>query len=82
MTSNKLFIVAAVTIVSLQAGVILGTAWARPHHSVGRHAVSEPMQMIKSIPEGATLELHVNGQVAQSMNIRPGTYKIIIQELR
>lgn len=37
--------------------------------------------MIKSVPEAATLEYRVGGQVVQSIDIKPGTYKISITQL-
>jgi hypothetical protein len=68
-------------IFALLWAVIFGTVVARPRHSIGQHIVNEPMQITKTVPEGSTLELRINGQVAQSINIRPGTYKIIVEQL-
>jgi hypothetical protein len=44
-------------------------------------ASAEPMQMIKTVPEGATLEYRIQGSAAQSMNLAPGTYRITIESL-
>jgi hypothetical protein len=68
-------------IIALLWAAIFGAVVARPRHSIGQHIVNEPMQVTKTVPEGSTLELRINGQVSQSINIKPGTYKIIVEQL-
>ena len=38
--------------------------------------------MIKVVPEGAVVSLSVRGSVVQSMALRPGTYRITVEEVR
>jgi hypothetical protein len=44
-------------------------------------AQAEPMRIIKTVPEGSTLELRVQGKVVQSMSVQPGTYEISIRDV-
>jgi hypothetical protein len=44
-------------------------------------ASAEPMQMIKTVPEGASMEYQIHGKVQQSMALQPGTYRITIESL-
>lgn len=38
-------------------------------------------EQIKSVPPGASIEYRINGQVAQSLTIPPGVYRISITQL-
>jgi hypothetical protein len=42
---------------------------------------AEPLRIIKTVPEGSTLELRVHGNVVQSMAVQPGTYEISIRDV-
>jgi microcystin degradation protein MlrC len=44
-------------------------------------AKAEPLRIIKTVPEGATLELRIHGTIAQSMSVEPGTYEITVRSL-
>lgn len=44
-------------------------------------ATAEPLRIIKTVPEGATLELRIHGAIAQSMSVQPGTYEINVRAL-
>lgn len=37
--------------------------------------------LIRTVPEGATLEYRVGGQVVQSVPLRAGTYRITVEEI-
>lgn len=37
--------------------------------------------VIKTVPEGATLEYRVGGQLVQNMPLRAGTYRITVEEM-
>lgn len=51
---------------------IIGTA-----NAVG----PQPLEMIKTIPQAATLEYRIGGRVIQSLDIAPGTYQISIKQI-
>jgi hypothetical protein len=38
--------------------------------------------MIKTVPEGATLNYSVRGQLRQTMALTPGTYRITIEPVK
>jgi hypothetical protein len=44
-------------------------------------AVESGLSMIKTIPQAATLEYRIKGQVIQSIDIAPGTYQISVKQL-
>jgi hypothetical protein len=44
-------------------------------------ASAEPLRVIRTVPEGATIEYRINGRVEQSMNLAPGTYEITVRSL-
>lgn len=37
------------------------------------------LELIKTVPEGATVQLVIRGQVVQSAQIAPGTYRIVVE---
>lgn len=39
------------------------------------------MSMTKMVPEAATIEYRVSGQLVQSLSIKPGTYQITVKQL-
>jgi hypothetical protein len=51
-----------------------GGAWAAD-------TFNKPVSMIKTIPEVASLEYRIRGQIIQTMTIMPGTYEISIKQL-
>lgn len=42
---------------------------------------AEPLRVIKTVPEGATVEYRVRGVVVQSMALAPGTYEITVRDV-
>jgi hypothetical protein len=44
--------------------------------------VQQPMRMIKDVPQGATIEYLIQGRVVQTMSLRPGRYRITVEELK
>jgi hypothetical protein len=49
---------------------------------VQHHGPVSIASMIKTVPEAATLEYRVKGQIVQSIDIRPGVYKIVVELLK
>jgi hypothetical protein len=45
-------------------------------------ARAEPLQIIKTVPEGATIEYRVRGEIVQSQSLPAGTYRITVEEIR
>lgn len=72
-------LIATVTTVFMVADVAYAVSKPR---AVSRLEGRSVFESIKSVPPGATLEYRVNGQVAQSLNIPPGVYKISITQVR
>lgn len=56
-------------------GTVLATATVT--HALER----EPLVMVKTVPQAATLEYRVKGQLLQSLDIVPGVYQISIKQL-
>ncbi len=40
------------------------------------------VHMIKTVPEGASVQFLVRGEVVQSMSLRAGSYEITVREIR
>lgn len=66
-------IVAAIALAGINEANAKVQKWASKAASVST---------IKTIPPGATLEYRINGQIAQSIPVPPGKYKITVQEIR
>jgi hypothetical protein len=39
------------------------------------------LELIKTVPAGASVQLVIDGRVAQSQAIAPGTYRIVVEEV-
>jgi len=65
---------AVITVIGLVVGLIVG--WTIIAISEAR---SE--EIIKTVPEDAVLEYRIKGQLVQSMPLRPGTYRLSVEEL-
>lgn len=79
ISTNILLACAAAVLLILNAIDIVN---AHPRHSIGHRIAGETQQVIKTVPEGSTLELRIRGAVAQSMSVAPGTYRITIEQMR
>jgi len=55
--------------------IVWGTGWAVS-------AAVQRQEMIKDVPQGATIEYLIQGRVVQSMSLRPGRYRITVEELK
>jgi hypothetical protein len=62
--------------------LVCTAAFATTLHRHMKEKAAEPTSsMIKTVPQSATLEYRVGGQLIQSLSISPGTYQITVKRL-
>lgn len=42
---------------------------------------AEPLRVIKTVPEGATMEYRINGSLISAVALAPGVYEITVREI-
>lgn len=63
----------AISAAMIAAGILL-IVWGATAHA-------ETQSMIKTVPEGSSVNYIVDGRVVQSMTLRAGTYRLTIEEM-
>lgn len=49
--------------------------------AMGYAVAGDDLRFVKHVPEGASIQYVVRGNVVQSVGLRPGSYEIIVRRL-